>query len=148
MYLVYGNPILIAKAMEEAKLTHNQYAKVPTYSTQFFLFEMYIVPLIFVIALFVASPIPNNKKWKGLGISFVLMYSFILMKTIILTLFTISNAQIGIYELSDATMQFLSRFISFLTLGLSIFIGFLLWLIFGFRNSTFTSVFETLFKIK
>ena len=148
MYLVYGNPVLITKAIEEAKLTHNQYAKIPSYSTQFFLFEMFIVPLIFVIALFIGSPIPNSRKWKGLGISLALLMVFILTKIIILTLFTISNSQIGIYELSDSMMNFLSRFISFLSLGLSIFIGFMLWLIFGFRYSTFTNVFESLFKSK
>ena len=40
MYLVYGNPFLMKKALEDARATGQGFATMPTKSTQFKLFEI------------------------------------------------------------------------------------------------------------
>ena len=145
MYLVYGNPVLIQSAKEEAKRSSQQFATIPTKSMELHLFEMYIVPLFFLMSLFVATPLEWKSRMKGLAISILILLIFILIKILCLCLFEISNNRIGIYELGDSNMQWLSTILGVLSLGLSISLVFILWLIFGFRKSNFVQNFKLLF---
>ncbi|MBK6544216.1 MAG: hypothetical protein IPO78_10565 [Saprospiraceae bacterium] len=145
-YLVYGNPEVIkAEADYAAKQNLSEY-KISSYSSQFYIFQLFTVPLVFLISIFVATPIPFNKKFINLGFSILCFLVFIYFKSYLLTLFSISNSQIGIYQLNDSSMAMLSRIISALTLGLSIILIFCIWLIFGFRNSVFYSQFNLYLK--
>ncbi|MBK8451632.1 MAG: hypothetical protein IPL42_17090 [Saprospiraceae bacterium] len=145
-YLVYGNPAVIkAEADYAAKQNLSEY-KISSYSSQFYIFQLFTVPLVFLISIFVATPIPFNKKFINLGFSILCFLVFIYFKSYLLTLFSISNSQIGIYQLNDSSMAMLSRIISALTLGLSIILIFCIWLIFGFRNSVFYSQFNLYLK--
>ncbi|MEP7196335.1 MAG: hypothetical protein ABI851_07420 [Saprospiraceae bacterium] len=144
IYLVYGNPLLIQKAKEEARQSKQAYATLPTKSMELHLFEMFVVPLFFILSLFVATPIAWKEKLKGLVISFVLLYAVILLKLLMLSLFEISNSRIGVYELGDSSMNLLSKVLGIFTLGLSLSLAFILWLIFGFRKSSFVDHFKLL----
>ena len=79
---------------------------------------------------------------------FIYSMSFILIigKSVLLTLFSIANAKIGIYTLSDSGLFIIYRIVVMLTLGFSIIICFCLWLLFGFRNSSFSSQFSNFIK--
>ncbi|MEO6190276.1 MAG: hypothetical protein ABIO44_07835, partial [Saprospiraceae bacterium] len=145
MYLVYGNPILIQQAKDEAKRSKQQFATIPTKSLELHLFEMYIVPLFFLIGLFSATPLLWKSRIKGMAISTLILLIFIMVKILCLSLFEISNNRLGIYELGENNMQWLSTMLGVLSLGLSIILVFILWLIFGFRKSNFVQNFKLLF---
>ena len=142
MYLVYGNPVLISAAKEEARRNRLQYATLPTRSLEIHLFEMFIVPLFFVVSLFVATPMNWKKKSLFVLYSLLILLAYLLLKLILLSVFEISNARIGVYELEDGMMSFLGRLLGVFSLGLTITLGFALWLLFGFRNSKFADVFR------
>ncbi len=146
MYLVYGNPYLIQKAKEEAKTSGQAYASIPTKSLELHLFEMFVVPLFFLISLFIATPMVWKEKLKAFGISTGLVLVFILIKLVILVQFEISNARIGIYEFGDTGMKIMARCLSIFSLGFTLMLSFILWLAFGFRKSKFIQIFNTLFK--
>ena len=67
MYLVYGNPRVIQQQIAEAKRRGLKEVRVSTFSTQFLFFELFFVPMAFLISLFVASPIPWRKKTQRAG---------------------------------------------------------------------------------
>lgn len=146
MYLVYGNPYLIQRAKDEAKASGQAYASIPTKSLELRLFEMFVVPLFFIISLFVATPMNLKDKLKAFGITMGIVILFILIKLVILVTFEISNARIGIYELEDTGMSLLARCLGVFSLGFTLMLTFILWLILGFRKSNFIQIFNTLFK--
>ncbi|MCC6815098.1 MAG: hypothetical protein IT267_01640 [Saprospiraceae bacterium] len=144
MYLIYGNPYLIRKAMEDARSSGQRYATIPTRSLELHLFEMFVVPIFFILSIFIATPLRIKEKLKGISITMVSIIIFILFKLCLLTLFEMSNARIGVYELGDSAMNFLSRLLGIFSLGFTLMLGFILWLIFGFRNSKFVEQFNAL----
>jgi hypothetical protein len=146
MYLVYGNPLLIKKAMEEARKSGQSQVNIPTRSIVFRLFEMFLVPLFFLISIFIATPLSIKEKLKGLGYSLLILLLFLILRCIILAMFNISNDQIGIYEYSESTMDNLSFLVSVFTLGFNMSLAFVLWLYFGFRKSSFSVFFISLFN--
>lgn len=146
MYIVYGNPILIQKAKEDAKRSGQAYATLPTKSMELHLFEMFIVPLFFIISLFAASPMEWKNKLMGMGITILSIFIFISLKLIILSTFEISNARIGIYEIGESGMKALSTLLGVFSLGFTLMLSFVLWLFFGFRKSKFVDLFNTIFK--
>ncbi len=146
IYIVYGNPVLIQAAKEYALKNKQQYATLPTKSMEIHLFEMYIVPVFFLLSLFVATPMSIKNKTVGIIIGVLILVLYILIKLLCLSLFEISNAQIGIYELSDKLMRNLSTLLGVLSLGLTITLAFVIWLIFGFRKSSFADNLSQFFK--
>lgn len=135
-YLVYGNPTTIKREQDEAlKQGLSQY-RISSYSIQLFTFQMFTVPIAFLLSLFMACPMKSRSKLKNFILAASILIFIILIKSMILLGFSMSNQSIGIYQYSDETMQNLARLISMMSLGFSIMVGFILWLIFGFRNST------------
>ncbi len=141
-YLVYGNPKTIAA--EEAYAAQQQLKeyKISTFSFQFFIFQMFVVPFGFLFSIFLASPMDWRKKLIKTGISALALLTLILIKTLLLTLFSIANTQIGIYTLSESQLSWVFHIISAMTLGFSVMFVFCLWLLLGFRNSKFNSMFS------
>ncbi|MBK9270049.1 MAG: hypothetical protein IPM48_00495 [Saprospiraceae bacterium] len=148
MYLVYGNPYLVQKAIEDARAAGLSEVSVPTKSVRFKLFEMFLVPLFFLISIFLATNIQLKTKWKGLVWSLLILGMFLFLRCIFLVLYHISSEQIGIYELSESAMGNLSWLVSVFTLGFNMSLAFILWLIFGFRKSSFVNQFLSLFNTK
>jgi len=146
MYLVYGNPFLMKKALEEARASGQGYATMPTKSIQFKLFEMFTIPLLFLISIFIATPIAVSQKLKGLLWSAIILFVFLLFKVLLLALFNISNARIGVYELTDGNMSSLNTLISMFSLGFSMSLALILWLILGFRKSSFIHYLNQIFS--
>lgn len=141
-YLVYGNPATIAA--EEAYAAQQQLKeyKISTFSFQFFIFQMFVVPFVFLFSIFLASPIQWKKKLSNTGFAALALLALILLKTLLLTLFSIANTQIGIYTLSESQLSWVFHIISAMTLGFSVMFVFCLWLLLGFRNSTFNTLFS------
>lgn len=67
------------------------------------------------------------------------MFLYINSKTIFYALSVISDSTIGIYKLSQSASSMLTRFINLTSLGFSITLAFILWLVFGFRKSEIAS---------
>ncbi len=145
IYLVYGNPILIERAKEEAKQSGQKYATIPTKSMEIHFFEMFIVPWLFIISLFMATAMSIKDKTKGLLISTGILILYTLIKIIILTLFEISNSRIGVYEFGDSSMNILNILLGVFSLGFAITLGFVCWLIWGFRKSKLAESFRNFF---
>lgn len=146
MYLVYGNPFLIKRAMDEAKAGGVSQISLPTRSLTFKLFEMFLVPLLFLVSIFLATPMGNRQRWKGMGLTLFILFLFLLSRCVVISLFGISNDRIGVYELGDSAMKFLQNLISVFSLGFSMSLAFVLWLIFGFRQSLFIDTLQKIFK--
>ena len=146
MYLVFGNPKTIKAEMEEARRLRLSEVKISTFSTQFFFFVMFYVPIIFLISIFIASPMSFKDKLKGLGISLLFLSFLLIVKIGLYTWFSIANERIGIYELSESGLSVLSFMVSSLSIGLVIIFCLCLWLYFGFRKSAFLAGFTSLFS--
>lgn len=145
-YLVYGNPSTIKREQDEAlQQGLNQY-RISSYSIQLFTFQMFTVPVAFLLSLFIASPMNTKAKLINFIFAASVLILIILIKSMILLAFSISNQSIGIYQYSADTMQNLARLISMMSLGFSIMAGFILWLIFGFRNSSLAELINGYFK--
>lgn len=141
-YLVYGNPAVINAEHEFANKQGLKEYSISTHSIQFYIFQMLTVPIVFLISIFGATPMTGRSKVKSLAIGLLLLFLLILFKCILFALYRISSSNIGIYELSDSSLSIVSRLVMILTLGFSIIYSFCLWLLFGFRNSVFSTQFN------
>lgn len=141
-YLVYGNPATIAAEEKYAAQQQLKEYKISTFSFQFFIFQMFVVPFVFLFSIFLSSPINWKKKLINTGYAALALLALILLKTLLLTLFSIANSQIGIYTLSESQLSWVFHIISAMTLGYSVMFVFCLWLLLGFRNSTFNTLFS------
>jgi hypothetical protein len=148
MYLVYGNPVLMKRTLDEARSGGVSQITLPTRSITFKLFEMFMVPLLFLISIFIATPMSNKYRWKGLIWTLMILFVFLLMRCVAISLFSISNDRIGVYELEDSGMNILQNLISVFSLGFSMSMAFILWLTFGFRYSKFIDSLQDVFKNK
>ncbi len=145
-YVVYGNPATIqAEQLEAQKQNASEY-RISTYSFTLFLFQLFTVPIVFVCSLFIATPMEWKKKLKFIAVSLLIILCVIFLKCILLALFNIANAGIGIYALTEGQMNLTVRVVSMLSLGFSIITGFVLWLVFGFRNSHLMNLFNDFVK--
>lgn len=145
-YMVYGNPAVIKAEKEFATKHEMKEYTISTYSKQVYVFHMLTVPVAFLISIFIATPIPFKLKLKSIGISLFLLLIVIVAKCIFLTYYGIADSKIGIYTMSDSALNLSGRIAMMLTLGFSIIFGFSLWLLFGFRNSLFSSQFTSYIK--
>lgn len=141
----------INEIMEEARRTGRTDIEVPYRFISFLIFEFFLVPLIFLLALIIATPMPSIKdKIIGGVLSIFAMLIFLYGKMYVMTIFSVSKAKIDVYELSDSTMNILLTVVSLMTMGLSVIVAFFLWLIFMFRKSEIknlmTSWFNTLLE--
>lgn len=146
VFLVYGNPKTINHEMAEARRNKLTEVKISTFSTQFYFFELFTVPLLFLLCLFIATPMSLRNKIVFAALSGAILFLLINAKTILYTLSVIAESQIGIYELSQSGFNTLNRIISLTSLGFSIILAFFLWLIFGFRKSEFADYFTSLIQ--
>lgn len=145
-YLTYGNPEIIQAEHDYARKNQMKEYKISTYSIQLYIFQLFTVPLAFIIALFLASPMHWKPKLKYLALSIVLMTAIILLKINLLTLYHLNISKTGVYTISNSELNWVFRLISMATLGFSVMAGFMLWLIFGFRNSRFVQMVNSFFK--
>jgi hypothetical protein len=145
-YIVYGNPEVIQAEKEFAKKQGLSEYKISTYSIQLYIFQMVTVPLVFLISIFLATPIVWRTKFKVILISLLALLILILGKCVLLVLFNLANANIGIYALSESMLALVFRIVMMLTLGFSVIFIFGLWLLLGFRNSLFSTQFNNFIK--
>lgn len=144
--IIFGNPAVIKAEKEFAMKQRLNEFKISSYSITLYIFQMLTVPMAFLIAIFIATPLHWKPKSVSLGISLLILFSLIIGKCVLLVLFNIANAKIGIYTLSDTGLEWVYRFVMVLTLGFSIIFSFCLWLIFGFRKSQFSNQFSSFIK--
>lgn len=146
-YLVYGNPKVIQAEQEFANKQGLKQYKISSYSFQLYIFQMFTVPFGFLLAIFLATPMFWKTKMISLGISWFLLIILLMIKCILISLFSISNQKIGIYSLDETQANVVFKMVNALNLGFTIFFSFCLWLIFGFRNSLFNEQFSQFIKI-
>ncbi len=148
MFLVFGNPKQIEEVVQQAKGSGLTEIHLPTRSAQLFLFELAMVPLLFIVSLFIATPMSLRIKLANTAIALFILMAFIIFKVWVYTAYSISSHRIGIYEFSEVRMNALNRLIGFLSLGFSIVLGVILWLFLGFRQSSFVAEVQSFFTNK
>jgi len=89
---------------------------------------------------------PWRKKGSSLSFALLILLVVILIKVYFLILYNLNASATGVYRLSESELEWVLRLISMLTLGFSVMLCFVLWLIFGFRKSNLTTVFSDYFK--
>lgn len=145
-YVVYGNPEVIHAEKAFAKKQGLNEYKISTYSIQLYIYQMVTVPLVFLISIFLATPMNWRTKIKVTLISLVALLFLIIGKCVLLVLFNVANAKIGIYTLSESMLEMVFRMVMMLTLGFSVIFIFCLWLLLGFKNSLFSTQFNNFIK--
>jgi len=125
----------IDTVIEEARRTGQANIQVPYRFISYLLFEFFLVPLIFIISLIIAIPMDRRKKIiRGL-ITYGAMMLFLLIKLLLLSLFSISKAKIDVYQYGHETMTKLQWLASVMTMGFSVIVAFFLWIIIMFPQS-------------
>jgi len=144
-------PEMIERIVEEAKAHRIENISVPHRFVNYYLYQFFSVPLMFLLSLIFATPLPIKDKIIALFIGFSSLWIFILVKLFLFVLFTISNAKIGIYELGESNMLALQKMANVLTLGVSILLAVVIWGLTSFRKSilfeNIRSIFDSLQKI-
>ena len=145
-HIVYGNAEVIQAEHQYAKSQNIKEYKISSHSIQLFFFQLVTVPISFLMALFIATPMPWRKKGSSLSFALLILLVVILIKVYFLILYNLNASATGVYRLSESELEWVLRLISMLTLGFSVMLCFVLWLIFGFRKSNLTTVFSDYFK--
>ena len=125
----------VDKAIAEGRRQGLSDISVPHRNISYYLFRFFSVPLAFLLALILATPMSIKRKTIGGVSAIALLLAFLFYKLFYLTKFSISKSRIGLYELDFETMESMQRISGLMTMGLSIMICFFLWLVFLFRNS-------------
>lgn len=125
----------IDAVIEEARRTGQANIQVPYRFISYLLFEFYMVPLIFLISLIIAIPMQRRTKWIRGSITLGAMLLFLLIKLLLLTLFSVSKAQIDVYQYGHETMTKLQWIASVMTMGFSVIVAFFLWIVIMFPKS-------------
>ena len=145
-HIIYGNAEVIQAEHQYARSQNIKEYKISSHSIQLFFFQLVTVPISFLMALFIATPMPWRKKGRSLSIALFILLVVILIKVYFLILYNLNASATGVYRLSESELEWVLRLISMLTLGFSVMLCFVLWLIFGFRKSNLTNVFSDYFK--
>lgn len=126
----------IDEVIAEARRTGRTDVEVPYRFITYELFEFFSVPLIFILALIIATPMagPKSKWTKGL-LAYLALWAFLLIKFILFTVFSVSKAKIDVYELGDGPMSTLHWLATVMTMGVSVILALVLWLAIMFPHS-------------
>jgi hypothetical protein len=118
----------INQVIEQARRTGQANIEVPHRFISYLLFEFFIVPIIFLLSLNISSPVKRKEKWLWGGVGLLVLMAFLLIKLRFLTMFSVSKAQIDVYELGHSAMTTLQWLASLMTMGFSVIIAFFIWL--------------------
>ena len=125
----------VQAAIAKARRLRQADLQVPYRFISYLIFEFFLVPMLFLISLILATPMALKPKVKWGSIAVLALLMFLLLKLYLMTIFSVSNARIDVYELSNTTMSRLQWLAGVMTMGLSIMLSFFIWLIFVFRKS-------------
>ena len=125
----------IDQVIERARRTGQTDIQVPYRFISYLLCEFFMVPLIFLWSLTLATPMNRKGKWIQGGYAFLCLLGFLLLKLYLMTLFSVSKAKIDVYELDHAMMSTLQWLASMMTMGFSVILAFFLWLVWVFPKS-------------
>lgn len=113
------------------------------YEHKLFLKEFFLMPLLFLLALILATPIRLFRKLKAIGLGIVIFYIFTLLNLINWALFCIASHQLGAYELSATQMQIVIWLDNLTKLAAPTFFCILIWALVCFNKQDFQKQFST-----
>lgn len=107
----------------------------PVCDIPFKAFEFYTVPLVFVLSLIMVTPMSIRRKIWSAGLGALAMLLYLWIKFLIQILFSINVIYpLGMYELGGAGLGFVTFMSQAMTMGLSIMVGVVIWLIVSFKS--------------
>jgi hypothetical protein len=132
---ISANEAEIEKRINEARRKGMTEISNPVCDIPFKAFEFYTVPLVFVLSLIAVTPMSIRRKIWSVGLGVLAMMLYLWTKFLIQILFSINVVYpIGMYELSGAGLSFVTFMSQAMTMGLSIMIGVVIWLIVSFKS--------------
>lgn len=126
---------LVDKMIERAKQQNITNISVPHRFVNYYLYQFFTVPFIFLLSLLIATPQTAKNKIISIFLGMVILGAYLLTKLFMFVIFSISNVKIGIYELSHDYMLILQKMANVLTLGVSIILSLIIWGVISFRRS-------------
>lgn len=132
---VGANQKEIDRRIAEARRLGLSEIKNPVCDIPFKPFEFFTVPLVFVFSLVLVTPMGFKKKLISILLAVLGMLIFLWLKFYIQILFSINFVYpIGMYELGSTGRSILEFLSQAMTMGLSIMVGVVLWLILSYKS--------------
>ena len=141
VHVGFGDKKQIEAAIAEAKRKRQANINAQMHRTSFVV-EYFTLPLIFLIALILITPIPWRSRLIALVSGIVLFLLFYIIKMVLAMLFQASAPDIQIYKLSPFWYNFLERAIVSFQVGFSMLVAVLIWLLTAFRKSNWRQLLE------
>lgn len=138
----FQNDKTVQKAIAEARKNRSPKVNLDTKFFDFHIDIKLLFPFLFLLSLIIITPVPWQRKLKGLAISFLIMYLFITMGLCFVTSYNIASANIGIYEVSDSTLAFYKKLGTIVNPMTDMTFAMLLWILVFFRKDDFKKVLE------
>ena len=134
--VLYNNKEELDRLIAEARKNPNaKELQIKSYETTLLFQEGVIIPIIFLLSLIIATPLKWKEKLMAILVGLLCMYIFILFKTWIYTLHTISVEKIGVYEFTPPLSSIVSFFGKNLRIGASTIVGTLIWVLVAVRKT-------------
>jgi hypothetical protein len=135
--VVYNSQLNVDNQIAEARRKRTPNINLQVYDFNFDIFVLYILPLGFLIALLIASPVPWKRKLMASILGYLALIIFCVVRLWILVLHQISRESLEIYNYSTATVNTLGTLSSFFTPGLVIVVTVFIWIGVTFRKEDF-----------
>jgi hypothetical protein len=108
--------------------------KFPTYNIA--LFEFFIFPLLFFLALLIATPVPWKRKLAASAIGLLLLLIFMFFKTYFITLYHLQRNQIAEYQMSEFWEGLIGKVqVGFNNITTALIVATLIWAVTVFKKS-------------
>lgn len=143
--LLYENEATMEEAKRQAKINGQSNLDIELQAYRLHLPAFFLYPLLFLLALIAANPIPLKKKlWNlFLGLLIFLLYTNIRLAFIMYHQFFAKN--LGIYKASDFTINLLDNAQFFLTnITANFIVASLVWVIISFDKDKWQNFVEEL----
>ncbi|MBK7872308.1 MAG: hypothetical protein IPJ74_17350 [Saprospiraceae bacterium] len=135
---------MVNQQLEQAKKSRLSTINISLNAQYLELRLMFIFPLLFLLTLVLITPVPIDRKIVIMFWSFLLFFSFILLKTLIIILYTISTANIGIYQLKGFSLEMVAIPHQVLSIvPTSYIIVSIIWVFATFRKNNWQQILES-----
>lgn len=135
--MVFTSKASWEEQLEEARKNNRTSTKIVLERNLFLLREFVTIPFIFFLCLIIVTPIPKNKKLKALLWGSILLYLFVLLRTLLMTIVYISSANLGIYSLGPGLT---SLFNIIQSLSAYYITAILIWVLVAFQYTDWKNV--------
>lgn len=118
---------------------------VTGYDYEIFFHRVFLSLFVFFLSLMLLSPIRRKEKLIGILVGGLVLFAFSLLKIYLLLMTVFNDAQVAVYESSEATMNVVNGILTHFTLSVSLLMIVVLWLFFAFRKGNWNGFLDQKF---